>query len=162
MRCPGFPADTYAFYSLDLLEGDEHDELRQHLKAGCETCAAQMGRAREVWYSVALSTVRKEPHRRLRRKILDSVSRNAAWGILSWKPMPVMAAAGILVLAFATGVILDRVKFGVTPSLTFAPVYTAQIPPAKQESAPDPKPEIKPEVKPEILAKQVADPAQAA
>lgn len=125
MRCTGFSADTYAFFALDLLHGPEREELAEHLAAACETCSAEITRSRSLWYSVGQATEPVELPPGLRRKVLNSVVPPQAVAWWQWRPWPVLAAAGMVVLAFSAGMFTGKSALNSPLRISFAPVYPA-------------------------------------
>jgi hypothetical protein len=156
MRCPGFPDDNYAFYALDLLQGPERDEIDAHLQAGCETCRAEIGQSRGLWYSVGTATTEATPPRGLRGRIVGSVAGKRS----GWRFWPVLAGAGLVAVAFVAGVLIERLRPGLP--LEYSPVYTAAVPEAVMAPPLARAPVPRPEVVVRETEKVVADPAQAA
>ncbi len=87
--------DMYEFYTLGLLEVDEHAEIEAHLKRGCETCKAGVRRA-VITNSAILSLVPDvAPPKRLRRRVLAGFGvERQSWGWMAgWGAL----TAGLLV-----------------------------------------------------------------
>lgn len=87
--------DMYEFYTLGLLEADEHAEIEAHLKQGCETCKAGVRRA-VITNSAILSFVPDvAPPKRLRRRVLAGFGvERQNWG---WMGAWGAVTAGLLV-----------------------------------------------------------------
>jgi anti-sigma-K factor RskA len=94
--------DEYELHALGLLEEPERSALEEHLRSGCKTCTAGVKRAYELNAAVLGMVPDVAPPRRLRDRVIASVSgsRRSVW---SWLGMPAAALAGLLL-----GVVLFR------------------------------------------------------
>jgi len=151
MRCPGLPEENYGFYVLGTLSGAERAELDEHLRAGCETCIAEIARCHGLWYSVGQATPERKPPRSLRGRILASVEPAAP----SWwrRPLLVLLAASLVLAALAVGWVAGAGRSPL-PAITFSP---SSLPPEIRQTvtAGGPAPQ------PVVVVRQVPDPALA-
>lgn len=70
MRCRGYPAEVYAMYALDLLEGAEAAELDLHLQE-CGDCGAEVRAALEALALIGAGAEPLQPPRWLRHWITE-------------------------------------------------------------------------------------------
>jgi anti-sigma-K factor RskA len=87
--------DSFEFYALGLLEGDERAELDAHIHRGCQTCRQSLNDAMAVNALVLSLSPEVAPPSRLKRRLMASVGvERRGWG---WAAG--LAAACMLVVA---------------------------------------------------------------
>lgn len=87
--------DHYELYTLGLSDEAEAAEIAAHLKQGCETCMAEVKRAREMMSMVGAIVPAAQPSPKLRKRIMASVGAEEQRGF-GWAPW--LAAAAVLLV----------------------------------------------------------------
>jgi anti-sigma-K factor RskA len=67
-------AQLYDEYALGVLEGEEREQLEQHLARACPKCTPAVAEARGIVSQLALAAPSVEPSRELRARIMDTVN----------------------------------------------------------------------------------------
>ncbi len=101
MNCEELRPD-YVLFAMGVLDEVEADEVRAHLRRGCQVCTAGVREAREVVYALGASAEGPAPPARLRTRILTAVGTappRALWGT-AWKAALAVAMAAILALVY--------------------------------------------------------------
>ena len=100
MTCNGQPAEDYQLYTLGVLDGEEAETIRGHLRQSCDACLAGVRGGTAFWTIFAEAEVPLQtPAARLRARILNEIQpARAAWWP-GWKQ-----AAGVASLAVISGV----------------------------------------------------------
>lgn len=107
-------SEDVAAYALGALEPGEAVELERHI-AECERCRSELRWLEPAVRSLPESVERLEPPRQLRRRLMEEVRDDAraapATGVghrspsrarrLGWRPLAGLAAAALVVVAFA-------------------------------------------------------------
>ena len=91
--------EMYELYSLGVLDGDERDEIDEHLARGCPECSRAVKRAVELNAMLLTLPEQVQPPKRLRRRVLASVgseSNSRNW-VMGWAAL---AACLAVALAF--------------------------------------------------------------
>jgi anti-sigma-K factor RskA len=65
--------DHYDLFALDIAEQAERDEIRDHLKRGCDVCMAGVRRSLETATLIGATAPPAQPSSQLRRRILTSI-----------------------------------------------------------------------------------------
>jgi anti-sigma-K factor RskA len=125
--------DLLPLAALDRLEPDEARELKEHLRAGCDGCEAELRELREIAASLALSLEQEssgagseeriwerlqarldgpvpQPGRPAGAKEADSARRPARGRVGVWRAATAVMAAGIVGIAIYAGQISDRLR----------------------------------------------------
>jgi len=90
--------DQYELYAMGVAEEPERSEIREHLKRGCESCLAEIKRARELTALLSGSAAPASPSPNLRRRILASVGgeqRRFQWALVWALPVALSLLAAI-------------------------------------------------------------------
>jgi anti-sigma-K factor RskA len=94
--------EYYELYALGAAEEPERSEIQAHVARGCEICAAEVRRAREMASMIGGASVLEAPSSGLRHRILASVGvaerRTSFWTPL-WGILAVMSLAVALFAA---------------------------------------------------------------
>jgi anti-sigma-K factor RskA len=159
MDCQGFPAESYGLYALGNPLEEDREAIDEHVAINCLTCMEELSQYRVLWTRIGSVTPLAHPSRNLRTRVIRSVGGRASW----WAaPLPALAAACALILAFVGGWVWQKPN----TQIAFSPVYQVNIPapapPAIVETVIKqvPVPEVRTEVKTEV--RTVDNPQQAA
>jgi anti-sigma-K factor RskA len=100
MTCNGQPADDYQLYALGVLEGEEAETIRGHLRQGCDACLSGVRRGTAFWTIFTEAEIPlQSPPARLQARILNQIQPTRAAWWLGWKQ-----AAGVAALALISAV----------------------------------------------------------
>jgi hypothetical protein len=127
MECHGFAPEDYGMFALGTLApSPELKQIAEHVSLDCPVCLTNLRASREVWTAVGAATRIVQPHRSLRRRVVQAVGGSAHWWA-SWQPLPILAGLALLLLTAGGGwfVGLRRTE---APQIAFAPVYRLSVP----------------------------------
>jgi len=124
--------DLLPLAALDRLEPDEARALKEHLRAGCDECEAELRELREAAASLALSLEQESSEERSEERIwerlearlhgavpqpgrpgakeADRARRHARDRVGAWRAATAVMAAGIVGIAIYAGQMSDRMR----------------------------------------------------